>query len=227
MIALDVAPLAMGYIHEAVGDRQKAGASYEKAMQRNPGMAAPVRMLADFYVRTNDPKRAEPLVERLLGPELKPSEFDLCSARRMKAMLLARQGYPRFKEAIGLLNQNLGSPLAATEDKRLKARILLADPGRMHGSEALEIMEGLVATGGAEPDPQDRFDLARLHLARDNWDRCREQMEKLVNSGLCDPRYIEAYVGMLIRQDQLTDADLWLSRLEQVGKPGAAVATRA
>ena len=158
--------------------------------------------------------RATPLIERLLSGELQSSESDLVSARRMKAAMVVGQGYSKMKEATELIDRNLASPLAQAEDKRLKVRLLLADPRRARGPEVLELAESLVNTGGAEPDPDDRLQLASLYLARDDWDHCREQMEKLVNGNQPNPLYLAVYVRMLLDQDQLGDADLWLDRLE-------------
>ena len=88
-------------------------------------------------------------------------------------------------------------------------------------------MRELVGTGRAEPDPQDRYDLACIELRRDNWPGCREQMEKLVNSARSDPRYLAAYVEMLVQQEQLVDAELWLNRLERVSQSEGVVALRS
>ena len=39
MIPLDASPLAMGYIYEALGETEKAGQSYEKAVKAQAGPA--------------------------------------------------------------------------------------------------------------------------------------------------------------------------------------------
>ena len=215
MIPPDASPLAMGYIYEALGKTQEAGQSYEKAVKLRPDSPQAIRLLADFYIRNQDPQRAAPLVERLLSGELQVSESDLVAARRMKAMILANEGYPKLKEAIGLIDRNLASPVASPPDKRLKIRFLLADPRQARGPEVLELATSLVTTGGAEPDPEDRFQLARLYLARGDWEHCREQMGKLVNGGQGNPRYLAAYVRMLLDQDELSDAERWLDRLDR------------
>ena len=142
-------PLAMGYIYEALGETKQAGQYYEKAVQAQPDQPLATRVLADFYVRNHDIKRANPLIERLLSGEMQSSESDLVSARRMKAAILANQGYSKLKEAIELIDRNLSSSLVRPEDKRLKVRLLLADPRRARGREVLELAESLVETGRA------------------------------------------------------------------------------
>ena len=69
--------------------------------------------------------------------------------------------------------------------------------------------------------------MARLYLARGDWDRCRDQMEKLVNGGQCEPGYLVVYVRMLLDRGELNDAELWLDRLERVSNPEQTVGIRA
>ncbi|MEI8375716.1 MAG: tetratricopeptide repeat protein, partial [Planctomycetota bacterium] len=227
MIPLNASPLAMGYIHEALGETQKAGQCYEKAVQLKPDLPMAVRLLADFYLRNQDIQRATPLIERLLSGTLQTSESDLVAARRMKAILLANEGYSKRKEASELIDRNLASPMASPQDKRLKIQFLLADPRQVRGPLVHELAVSLVTTGGSEPDPEDRFQLARLYQARSDWGRCREQMEKLVSGSQGNSRHLAAYVRMLLDQNQLNDAELWLDQLERVSKTAASVAFRA
>jgi len=227
MIPLDASPLAMGYIYEALGETRKAGQCYEKAVALKPDLPMAIRLLADFYLRSQDLKHATPLIERLLSSELQSSESDLVAARRMKAIVLYGEGYPKLKEASELLDRNLASPFASAQDKRLKIRFLLTDPRQARSPQVLELAASLVTTGGTEPDPEDRFQLARLYQARGIWERCREQMEKLVNAGQGNSRYLAAYVRMLLDQDQLSDAELGLDRLEHLSKSAESVAFRA
>ncbi len=221
-----VSPLAMGYIYEALGQSEKARESWEKAVQRNPAPQA-VLLLADFHLRRQNFSRAAELVAPLLGADTQLSEIDRLAARRVQASLLASQGYPKLQEAIELVDRNLASPLATVKDKRLKVRLLLADPGRNHGPEVLALARSLVETGGAEPDPNDRFQLAQLYLARGVWEGCRGQMERLLNGGQSNPGYLSAWVRMLLDRDQLNDAGQWLERLERLSASAETVAFRA
>ena len=227
MIPLGSSPLAMGYIHEALGETKQAGESYEKALKLRPDFLLAIRVLADFYVRNQDFQHATPLIQRLLDGKVQASESDLMAVRRMKVIILEKQGYSKLKEATDLIDRNLASSLASPEDKRLKVRLLLADPRRARSPELLELEESLVRTGEAEPNPADRFQLASLYLALGEWERCQNQMAKLVNGGQCDPGYLAVYVRMLLDREQLNDAELWLDRLEHVSNPGQAVAFRA
>jgi len=226
MIPLDASPLAMGYIHEALGESQEAGQSYEKAVRLKPDLPLAIRLLAEFYVRKLELQRAAPLIQRLLSGDVQASESDLVAARRMQAVILASQGYAKLKEATELVDRNLHSPLASPQDIRLKVQLLLADPRQARGPEVLELAERLVMTGKTEPEPEDRFQAARLFLARGDWERCREQMQKLVN-GQGDPRYLTAFIRMLLDRDQLSDAELRLDRLERISPSATSVAFRA
>lgn len=217
----------MGNIYEALGDLKQAGQSYEKAVEARPNNPLVIRVLADFYVRNNDIRHAAPLIKRLMSGEVPASESDLVGARRMMATILAAQGYAKLKEAIELIDRNLASPLGQPQDKRLKMRLLLADPRRAHDPEVLELAKSLVNTGWVEPEPDDRFQLARLYLGRDDWESCRDEMAKLVNGSQSNPAYQAVYVRMLLDHEQLADAELWLERLQRVANPGLTVPLRA
>jgi tetratricopeptide (TPR) repeat protein len=228
MLPSKVAPLALAVIYENLGEREKARGNYEKALERQPENPSLVRLLAEFYLRNGQSDRAAPLVEKLLKPEFAASEADRVSARRMKAiMLIAQRKYSKLKQALALIEENLKSPLTTRKDLSVKARALAADPATARSADTLKLMEDLVRTGGVEPDPGDRYALANLYYQTKKWPECREQMEKLVSPQQCDPAYVAAYIKMLLDQDQLVDAALWLTRLEKVGKPGSAVPLRA
>lgn len=223
----NIRPMVMGYIYRALGNKQKAAENYEKALAQRPDSPAVVRTLAEFYLGNGDSARAAPLVEKLLSGQLAVSEADRKTARRMKAELLVRQGFPKFKEALALIEQNLVPPPGSAEDIRLKVRILMADPATARSNETLALMESLVKPGGAPPEPRDRFALARLYLRRNDWGRCREQMEKLADAERPEIPYLQAYVKMLLDQGAKTDAELRLKKLEDKSKPGSAIALRA
>jgi tetratricopeptide (TPR) repeat protein len=227
MIPLSYSPLAMGYIYEALGETEKAGESYEKAVKLRPDLSQAVLLLADFLVRTRNFSRAAALVDPFLSGERSASETDLVAARRVKASILESEGYPKLKEALELVDRNLHSPLTTTQDKRQKVRLLLKDPLQHRSPEVLKLAESLVEIGGVEPEPEDRFQLAGLYLARGNWIACRKQMESLVTGSQSSPRYLVAFIRMLLDQDQTDDAARWIERLERVSNTAEAVVFHA
>ncbi len=224
-----VAPLALAYMFEAIGDSEKAREGYEKSVERQPNRPQLINMLAEFYIRNRESDRAVPLIDKLLGGELDVTEADRMKARRMKANLLIADGqFPELKKAMALIEENLKSTLATREDKSIKARILAADPATARIPDTLELPgRSFVRAGGAEPRPSDPYALACLYYRNNQWANCREQMEKLVSREQCDPGYVAAYIKMLLDQEQLADAQQLLDRLEKVGKPGSAVPLRA
>jgi tetratricopeptide (TPR) repeat protein len=227
MVSREVAPLALGYIYAALGEKEKAATSYEKVLASQPDNPSIVRTAAEFYFRSRDSRHAAPLIERLLSGQLAVSGDERASARRMKAAMLFEEGYPKLKEALALIEQNLVPPPGSAEDRRIKAYFLLSDPAAARTPETLALMEGLVKPGGASPEPRDRFELARLYLRRNQWALCREQMETLVNAARPETQYQEAYVKMLLDQNALHDAEFRLKNLEEKGKSGSTVALRA
>ena len=230
MISLRAETAGDGIYLRGPGREQTGGRGLSKGRQRPAGPAPGGPKPGRFLFAQRDIRRATPLIERVLSGKLPSSESDLVSARRMMAAILVNQGYSKgyskMKEAARLVDRNLESTLAQPEDKRLKILILLADPRQARGPDVLELAESLVNKGAAEPEPDDRLQLALGYLARGDWEHCREQMEKLVNGTQSNPHYLAAYVRMLLDQDnQLSDADMWLERLEKAAasNPGLTV----
>ena len=60
MIPYQVAPLAMGYIYEALGETEKAGQSYEKALKARPGPAPGDPGLGRFLCPPPECRRRRP-----------------------------------------------------------------------------------------------------------------------------------------------------------------------
>ena len=103
----------------------------------------------------------------------------------------------------------------------------MADPATALGPEPLKLLTELVEQGTVETDPQDRYELSRLYLRLDRWNDCKEQMEKLVNAPQCEPRYVAAYVKMLLDHGLVDDAALWLNHFKQRCQPGEEIPLRA
>ena len=187
-------------------------------------------MLADYYLRHQNFSRAAELIAPLLGGGTQLSDIDCVAARRVQTSLLASQagqGYAKLQEAIELIDRNLASPLATTQDKRLRSASCWPIPPATTARKCSNWPAALLNTGGVEPEPDDRFQLARLYLARGVWEGCREQMEKLLNGGQSNPGYLSAWVRMLLDCDQLNDAGQWLERLERLSASAETVAFRA
>ena len=209
------APLALAHCYEAVGELDQARAKFEAALAAAPDNTFILRQVADFYLRTGNNASADPLLRRLIDSKGKASDLDVLWSRRMLAMILfERGGFPNLTEAQRLIGENMASPLASIEDRRVKARLLLADPRRARSQEAVQLLENL-SQAGEQPTVDDRFALAQLYLAQGDWAKYRTQMRSVLGTGNPGVQHIAAYVHALVQHHELSEADLWLTRVEQ------------
>jgi tetratricopeptide (TPR) repeat protein len=125
---------------------------------------------------------------------------------------------------VDLLDANLASNAAATEDKRLRAHFLMAEPGKEKLDEAVAGLVELVKAPDATPD--DHFSLAQLYMQKwgvegDEAQRTGykaaydDQMRVVLGANRVQPRYLISYIVALMDRKEYEDADRWLGAMEQ------------
>ena len=215
-IATHAAPLALGHCYEAVGDLDGAAKSFEAARKADPDNEFILRQVADFYLRNDKLAEAAPLIQRLIDARGKIGEENICWARRMMAQVLRSRGdFPSLNEAVRLINENLASSFATMDDQRVKTRLLLSDPRRAKSDEAIRMIENLIESGEAVT-ADDRFQLAQLYLIRNEWSKYAAQMRSVLGSDQPKSEYVLFHVRALTRRNEISEADLWLGRLEKL-----------
>jgi len=224
-IPADRAALALGQCYEAMGKLAEAEHVYQGALDAAPGDPARLRRLAEFYLRTATPAKAEPLLRRLLSCEEEADRADLLWARRTLAVVLgASRVYRDLSRALDLVETNLDSPYCTDQDRRTKAILLASHPGRARRAEAVEILSQLVRKGPS-PVAEDRFLLAQLQLASGDFGAYARQMRALLASHGGQPRYVIHYVKALLNHNETAEAELWLERLKRVASPDTRTMT--
>jgi len=214
------APMALAQCYEAVGRLDEAEKKYQAALAAAPNDPAIVRALADFYLRTGRPRQAEPQLDRLITGQVKASEDDLSWGRRSLGIaLLTRGGYPNLERARGLVDQNLQASGGSLPDLRAKALVLASYPSRQQRREAIKMWESVLKQQWSLA-PEDRFIVAQLYLAEGDWANAVRQMRTLLASQGNEPRYLAAYIAALLERKEVSEAELWLKRLEGLA-PGA------
>jgi cellulose synthase operon protein C len=204
------APLALAVCWEALGRRARAQEYFKAALAAQPDDANVLRAVATHYLRAGQPAEALPVLRKLVtsGPEGgKPW------ARRTLALALASvNDYRLFREAVGLLEENLKQPSAAVEDQRARALVLAAQPSlRRDAIRALEESFTKLPPSGDE-----QFLLARLHDAEQNWTKARSQLLNLVSADNPSPIHLAYYVEALLRRQEAREAALWLDKLQKL-----------
>ena len=222
----DKAPLTIGFCWELVDEPAKSEEKYKSAVKASPQNCRYLRELARFYLHTRKPAAAEPLLRKIIALQSPSTLIDTCWARRNLAVILGGRDFEGLRQALALLDENLASNAATTEDRRLKVRYLVsvADRRKENLNDAIAGMEDLIKAPDATPD--DRFSLGQLYLrkcdmAADEAEKTRyraaydEQMRVVLGGKHVLPRYLISYIIALMDRKEYEDADRWLGTLEK------------
>jgi tetratricopeptide (TPR) repeat protein len=204
------ASLALAVCWESLDRHDNAKEYFKAALAAQPNDANVLRAVATYHLRAGQPVQALPSLRKLVaaGPENgKPW------ARRTLALTLASTGdYRQFREAVGLVEENLKQPGAGAEDQRARALVLAAQPSRRRDS--IRALEESFARLPASAD--ERFLLARLYDADQNWAKARGELLGLVSIDRPNALHLAYYIDALLRRQELREASHWLRKLEKL-----------
>jgi tetratricopeptide (TPR) repeat protein len=224
-VPADRLPLVLAAGYESLGKTKEAADHYQAYAAARPDDPQALRAVADFFTRTGDAAGAEPALRRLLalGPKV-PDEAAAWARRALAVTLVAHGGYPRFREAIALLDQNAAKGRPTGDDERARALILATRPERR--KEAIALLERNVLPENAPPDA--RFLLAQLYDRDDRWEPAKAELRKLLDAA---PRSVNAlafYARALVRRGETEAAGPVIDRLAAAGgEPAVVVELRA
>lgn len=219
-IAPDQVTSAVAECYEFVGKPDEAERHYRAALLEGEWPEAR-RQLADYYVRSRMLAEAEEQLRALLADAPRLGHEDRAWCRRNLALVLLTRAEGRASdEAMRLVEQNLATPTASLADRKTKAVILARQPHPGARSEAIGILEELFASGPS-PSAEDRFLLAQLYLADGNWSKGSESIRRALAAAPNEPRYVRAYAQALLDRGEVSEAELWLDRLQHIaaGQP--------
>lgn len=214
----DQASPALAICFEAIEKFDLAEENYRAALDAEPGDPRLARNLAAFYLRTSQPHKAEPMLKRLVQAEDGVSVEVASWARRSLAMAIAQQGYPRFQEALAMLDSGDEKTLDWAINQRVKARLLATQPYPKHLSQAAEILEKLDHHQSLQP--QDLHLLAGLLDAIGEMNKADERWRALIETNQRNPVFLAGYIQRLLNNEQLEEAGTWLRALRDVQPDG-------
>ena len=201
-----------------MGFLNKAAPYFEEAIRKQPDEVTTVRAAARFYLQIGRLDLASGLLQRIVDRKIRSAtELDANWARQgLAVMLAASTDYRDFQQALGLVEMRLdetgvlqyaaNSALPhGSDDELARARVLATQPQRQFREKAIELFEAAARAGRLEPG--DRFVLALLYDAGDNWPKANEEFRSLVLSQGKTPQYLAQYALRLIRQGELDGAD--------------------
>jgi tetratricopeptide (TPR) repeat protein len=223
------APLALAQCHEALGQREQAQRLYRKALAAQPEDVSTRRAAAGFYLRTGQPREAEPHLRKLIDLQAKSAE-DAAWARRILAIVLAAGGdYQQARDALALLGvvddmESSRLPEGGSiEDQRARALVLATQKSHRQRRKAITILENVLNRQPASAD--DQFLLARLYESVGDWPRARERMTALLVTQGDKPLYISHFAHSLLRRGEVAEAQLWIDKLQRLPEAAGTLAT--
>jgi cellulose synthase operon protein C len=209
------APLALASCCEAIGKLDEAQGQYEAALKAAPANVTVLRTVADFYRRTGKLLLAETALQKILDGKVPAKEAEIVWARRQLAgVYISRRNYKSLKKAQSLVEQNLASPQASAIEYSLLAKLKASDPDPAVRKEAMGIFKGLIDRNSAGPD--DILEFAGMLNAAGNWPEASTLLRDLVASNSKDQRSLEVYIDLLLKHNEISNAEMYLNRLEKL-----------
>lgn len=209
------APYTMARAYEALGDLEKAEASFLQGLKEQPDEFILAMQAADFFLRVDKPFRAIPILQELLQPTSPaPREF-LPRLRRQLAVAWAEDPAQR-DAALALLNRN-GKPAAESPaNQRARAFVLGLDPSKH--AEAVKLFQDSLKRAPALDE--ETYLLVRIHEAAGKALEALAILEPLVQYQPENPQFLARLVRLLAAQERSDEARTYLRRLERLEAEG-------
>jgi cellulose synthase operon protein C len=205
--------LGLARCYEALGDLDRTEKQYRAVLSDNPGDFLLLGAAADFFQRTDQPLKAEPLLRQVLDPAASvPADYRARARRHLAVVLAASERDGAYAEALALIGQNLERRGATLEDKRARAIVLANKPGQRLA--AVRLFESSLK--GLPVSAEDQFMLAQLWESAGAWERSRGLMLDLLATNPENPQYLAFYLAGLIRHGEMAGVPFYLDRLERV-----------
>jgi predicted Zn-dependent protease len=209
----DRVALGLARCYEAFGDVNRAEAQYREALQARPADCVLLSAAAEFFRRTDQPRKAEPLLRQLIDPATQaPGDYRVRARRHLALLLAANATDADYQEALALVDQNSKSRGATVDDDRVRAVVLASRPGQRR--EAIRLFEdSLKDLPIAE---EDQFLLAQLWEAEGAWEQAQRLMLDLLATNPENPQYLAFHLRGLIRHGERAGMSFYLDKLERI-----------
>lgn len=214
-IAENDRPLVLAECYLSMGRRDEAAEQFGLALKARPDDVLTLRRASEFHLSRGAFAEGEPLLRRLMEPELKASDADVAFARRGLALVLAAdKSYQKLQVAIALLDENLEKNPLSIEDRKDKALLLARSPALADRQLARSTLVDVLRQ--AMTDNSSRLLLAQLYAASGDVAQARRQFQTLLAEAGDNPAYIASYIRILLTGTEIGEAELWLAKLEEL-----------
>lgn len=208
-------PLALAQCYEAAREIETAEKYYRAALQANRKDPVLQQTVAEFFARKNQLDIAEKLLREVLAENSSATELQRVMARRTLALILGTGGsYPKFQEALRLLEHNLTEYAENTADLRVKASLLALRSSRQQRIQALKIFRRLENRAILQPD--DQWTVARVNLSLGDWTRARTAILSLRDLLGESPDLLEFGIRAMMDNGDIKLAGEWLETLVKI-----------
>lgn len=215
-LAAEVRPLALARCYEVLDKPDEAQKYYEEALAAKPDELRIKRQAAAFYIGRGEKERAQQLLDTIIAAAATADSANLVHvewARRQSARLVAgKGGYKNLQAALELIDQNVRASGLAYEDLVFKAELIGRRPDVQSKKEAAELYEQAKLARKRLP-PQQTLQLAQLYDRLGEWEKCREEMLRLLTEAPENSGFQAIYIEMLLRHGELNEAQPRIDQL--------------
>ncbi len=204
----DRRPLALARCEEILGRFDRAEEHLRLALEDRPSEIAPLSYAADFYLRTEQPAKAEPILRQLAGSAA--GDLAALSRRRLAVLLAGRESSADHKEALSLLPP-ASAASAASAEQRARAYVMSARADQR--TLAIRMFEETLSV--SPPTSEEEFWLVRMYDAATQDAQAREHMLALLVHDE-QPQYLAYYIRRLLQRDEVDDARTHVDRLQRL-----------
>jgi tetratricopeptide (TPR) repeat protein len=188
--------------HELMHKLADAEAEFEQAVAARLDDFIVLGQAAEFFGRQDRPELAEPLLRRLLAPDVAAPAERAALARRQLAVVLAA------RDRAAALNFVPGD---STADLRVQWFVMGQDPAQL-GRAIAQFQESLRHQPAT---PADRLMLAELLVSAGKAPAARSVLEPLATQPAPLPQYLARYADVLVRTGDLDQASRHVAQLER------------
>ncbi|MEI8016971.1 MAG: tetratricopeptide repeat protein [Schlesneria sp.] len=219
-ISEDKVALTVGQCYEIMGKASLADEFYRKAIITSPDNPLLRRKQIEFQLGSGNLREAEVSL-RKMGEQLNENDEGAQNLRswvdRNLAICLLAMGSPlQLTEALKIVDQMIQkNGVASNDDLRLKASILAKWPARSERQQAIPIFEKLAADDKTVT-AEDRWQLANLYQLEGDLKRSRAELLKAIFLRKDDPRFYVRYIGLSLKADELSNAELYIEALQKL-----------
>ena len=218
-------PLALAYACELLGQNGEAENYYAGAIKAAPRDNRIRQAMVEFQIKTGKIKEADALLQQLItgSEESKDAATLQWSRRKLASLLMTAATYQQRIKASTLIEQNLADMPESDADLRMRALVDASLGTSESRQKAIKQLELLAQRPGVLT-ADDRLLLAKLYWSAGERSKARDGLRSLATQGR-SAEYAMAYTEVLLDENELSEAESWVHRLEELALTSSALSS--